>query len=343
LKLGGDADLEAQWLVGRRAAGLDLGRREVVLEDGERLEFDGLVIATGAAPRRFPNVPDLEGIHVLRTVEHATALHETLGRGRPRVVVVGAGFIGSEVASSCRALGVAVTVVDPLSHPLAALGPMVGEACAGLQREHGVDLRLGCTVQGVEGRERVERVRLSDGTTVEADVVVAGIGVTPATKWLEGSGLLLDDGVVCDETLAVTGCEAIVAAGDVARWPHRLFDGRRVRLEHWTNAVEQGGAAANTLLAGVGAGEPFAPVPSMWTDQFGVRIQSVGLPLFADEAILLQGSVEARRFLVVYSERGRVVGAVGFNMPRAVAAAKVLVARRASVDELKADAIGASG
>ena len=341
LLLGTDAELEARWLVGRRAVALDPGRREVVLEDGEPLGFDGLVIATGAAAKRLPNVPNLEGVHVLRTLEDATALHEALGRGRPRVVVVGAGFIGSEVASSCRALGVEVTVVDPLPRPLASLGPMVGEACAGLQRDHGVDLRLGCSVLDVEGRTCVERVRLSDGTTVDTELVVTGIGVTPATGWLQGSGLLLDDGVVCDETLAVSGCEGVVAAGDVARWPHRLFDRRLIRLEHWTNAVEQGAAAAKTLLAGTGGGEPFATVPSMWSDQFDVRIQSVGLPRFADDAIVVEGSVEERRFLVVYVERGRVVGAVGFDMPRALAAARVLVARRASINELRAKAVGA--
>ena len=152
LLLGTDAELEARWLVGRRAVALDPGRREVVLEDGEPLGFDGLVIATGAAAKRLPNVPNLEGVHVLRTLEDATALHEALGRGRPRVVVVGAGFIGSEVASSCRALGVEVTVVDPLPRPLASLGPMVGEACAGLQRDHGVDLRLGCSSSVERGR-----------------------------------------------------------------------------------------------------------------------------------------------------------------------------------------------
>lgn len=340
LLLGGDASLEAEWLTGRRASGLDLGRRAVVLEDGERLDFDGLVIATGAAANRLPNAPDLDGLHVLRTLEDASALRATLRGVRHRVVVVGAGFIGSEVASSCRTLGLAVTVVDPLPYPLAPLGPLVGGVCAEIQRDHGVDLRLGCSVLGVEGCGRVERVRLSDGSAIDADAVVVGIGVTPATGWLDGSGLLLDDGVVCDETLAA-GYEGIVAAGDVARWPHPLFDGRPVRLEHWTNALEQGATAAKTLLAGAGGAEPFWTVPSMWSDQFDIHIQSVGLPALADEGFLIEGSLEDRRFVVVYAEHGRVVGAVGFGMPRALAAAKRLVARRASVNETRGDEIEA--
>jgi 3-phenylpropionate/trans-cinnamate dioxygenase ferredoxin reductase subunit len=340
LALGGDAGLDARWLMGRRASRLDLTRREIALDDGDRLEFDGLVIATGATARRLPSVPELPGMHVLRTLDDATALRETLSAGSPRVLVVGAGFIGSEVASSCRTLGLDVTVVDPMPQPLAPLGRMVGRVCEQLQRDHGVDLRLGCRVLGVDGRGRVERVRLSDGTTIDADVVVVGVGVIPETGWLDGSGLLLDNGVVCDATLAVVGCENIVAAGDIASWPHPLFDGRRIRLEHWTNAVEQGAAAAKRLLADIHAVETFATVPSMWTDQFGVHIQTVGLPGVADEMMVVEGRMDERRFVVACSERGRIVGAVGCDMPRALAAMKRFVARRASVQELNLKAAG---
>jgi 3-phenylpropionate/trans-cinnamate dioxygenase ferredoxin reductase subunit len=340
LSLGGESDLDARWLFGRRASALDLARREVALDNGERLAFDALVIATGAIPRRLPTVGNVKGVHVLRTLDDATALRETLSAQPHRVVVVGAGFIGSEVASSCRGLGLNVTVVDPVQHPLAPLGPMIGGVCEQLQRDHGVDLRLGCSVIEVEGDGRVERVRLSDGTAIDADVVVVGVGVMPDTDWLRGSGLLLDNGVACDETLAAVGQDAIVAAGDVASWPHPLFDRRRVRLEHWSNAVEQGVAAAKRLLAGPEGVEPFATIPSMWTDQFGIHMQAVGLPGLADETIVIEGSIEERRFTAACLERGRVVGAVAFDMPRALAAAKRLVARRASVEELTIGTVG---
>jgi 3-phenylpropionate/trans-cinnamate dioxygenase ferredoxin reductase subunit len=332
--LGGHEEAEADWLLGRRATGLDLARGEVALEDGERLGFDGLVIATGASPRRLRGTPELDGVHVVRTIDDALGLREELRRGRPRVLVVGCGFIGSEIASTCRTLGLHVTVVDPLPLPLAPLGPLVGGVCAELQREHGVDLRLGCAVVEVEGHGSVERVRLSDGSTVDADLLVVGVGVTPATGWLEDSGLLLDDGVVCDETLAAHGRERIVAAGDVARWRHTLFDGRLVRVEHWSNAVEQGVAAAKRLLADPERAEPFVSLPSFWSDQFGVRIQSFGLPQLGDDAVLVEGSIEARQFLVVYTERGRAIGAVALNLPRALIAARDLLLQRGRIDEL---------
>jgi NADPH-dependent 2,4-dienoyl-CoA reductase/sulfur reductase-like enzyme len=334
LMLADGAGLEARWLIGRRACQLDMARRDIVLDTGDRLGFDGLVLATGATANRLRELPDVEGVHVLRSLDDATVLRAALHLGRPHVVVVGAGFVGSEVASSCRELGLTVTVVDPAPHPLTPLGSIVGDLCAELQRDCGVDLRLGRSVVAVEGHGRVERVRLTDGTAIEADLVVVGVGVTPETSWLTGSGLQLDNGVVCDETLAAVGGDHIVAAGDVARWPHPLFDGRLVRLEHWTNAVEQGAAAARTLLAATGEAEPFATIPSMWTEQFGVRIQTVGLPALADRTAVLDGSLSQRRFVAVCSEGGRVVGAIGMDMPRALARMRPLIARRAAVGEL---------
>jgi NADPH-dependent 2,4-dienoyl-CoA reductase/sulfur reductase-like enzyme len=334
LMLADGAGLEARWLIGRRACQLDMARRDIVLDTGDRLGFDGLVLATGATANRLRELPDVEGVHVLRSLDDATVLRAALHLGRPHVVVVGAGFVGSEVASSCRELGLTVTVVDPAPHPLTPLGSIVGDLCAELQRDCGVDLRLGRSVVAVEGHGRVERVRLTDGTAIEADLVVVGVGVTPETSWLTGSGLQLDNGVVCDETLAAVGGDHIVAAGDVARWPHPLFDGRLVRLEHWTNAVEQGAAAARTLLAATGEAEPFATIPSMWTEQFGVRIQTVGLPALADRTAVVNGSLSQRRFVAVCSEGGRVVGAIGMDMPRALARMRPLIARRAAVGEL---------
>ena len=191
-------------------------------------------------------MPALDGIHVLRTIDDALDIRARLD-DHPKVVVVGAGFIGSEVAATCRMRGLDVTVLEALPAPLVrGLGPVLGMVCGELHRDHGVDLRLGVGVAGIEGDAHVERVRLDDGTAVDADLVVVGVGVAPVTGWLEGSGLELDNGIVCDETLLAA--PGIVAAGDVARWPNPLFDGELMRLEHWTNAAEQGVAAARRLL-----------------------------------------------------------------------------------------------
>jgi 3-phenylpropionate/trans-cinnamate dioxygenase ferredoxin reductase subunit len=210
------------------------------------------------------------------------------------------------------------------------LGSEIGSVIAALHRDHGVDLRLGVTVEAVEGAGRVERVRLADGSTVDADVLVIGIGVTPATDWLDGSGLVLDDGVVCDSTcLAAPG---VVAAGDIARWPNPLFDGEPMRLEHWTNATEQGVYAARRLLAGDGPIEPFAPVPFVWSDQYDRKIQTVGRVSAAAEMHVAHGTLDERQFVAIFGQGGRIVGALGVNRPRQVMQYRRLVAERASWD-----------
>ena len=235
----GSLDVDAR--LGRTATGLDVDERVVTVDDGERVPYDGLVIATGATVRRLPDQPELDGVYMLRTLDDCLALRAALTAGSPRVVVVGAGFIGAEVAATARGLGCEVTVLEALPVPLArALGPRMGLACAELHGDHGVELRLGVGVAAIEGTARVEQVRLTDGSVVPADVVVVGIGVAPATGWLEGSGLELRDGVVCDATLAA-GPPGVYAAGDVCRWPNALFD-EEMRVEHWTNAAEQGAA-----------------------------------------------------------------------------------------------------
>lgn len=322
--------------LGVAATGLDLGARQVSLADGARLPFDGLVIATGAHPRRLPGLPALEGIHVLRTLDDALALRAELERG-PRVCVIGGGFIGAEVAATCRGRGLAVTVLEALEAPMVrGLGPRIGGVLAALHRDHGVDLRCGVRVEAVEGDRRVERVRLADGGVVDAEVLVVAIGVEPTTGWLAGSGLRLDDGVVCDAT-----CHAapgVVAAGDVARWPNPRFDGALMRIEHWTNAVEQGTHAAAALLAGPEAAEPFAPVPFVWSDQYDTKIQVVGHLPGADRSEVVAGRLEDRRFVVAFGRSGRLVGAVGFGQPRLVMRFRALIAEAAPFDAAPAAA-----
>lgn len=324
--------LDVDWELGRRADGLDLGAKSVVLDDGGSISFDGLVIATGASPRRLPGQPELAGVHVLRTLGDCLALGRSL-QERPRVVVVGAGFIGSEVAATARGMGCEVTVVEAMPVPLShVLGDEMGGAISSLHRDHGVDLRVGVGVDGFDGSGRVERVRLADGSAVDADVVVVGVGVAPETGWLDGSGLTIDNGVVCDD--ACFAAEGVVAAGDVARWPNPVF-GETMRVEHWDNAIQQGRHAAANLLRGLQgtAPEPYAPVPWFWSDQYDAKIQYAGRAAPNDEVTVITGSVDERKFAAVYGRRGRVVGVLAIDTPRPVAMLRRRIAQGVTVDE----------
>jgi NADPH-dependent 2,4-dienoyl-CoA reductase/sulfur reductase-like enzyme len=328
-------DLDLEFRLATRAVRLDLDARLVELDDGDDVAFDGAVLATGSAPRVLPDTPPLDGLFVLRTLDDALAIRARLD-GSPRVVVVGAGFIGSEVAATCRQRGLDVTVLEALPAPLVrGLGPVLGAVCGELHRDHGVDLRLGVGVAGFDGRGRVERVRLDDGSTTEADLVVVGVGVAPVTEWLEGSGLTLDNGVVCDESLLAA--PGVVAAGDITRWPNPLFDGELMRLEHWTNASDMGVASAKRLLYGNGTDpEPFAPVPFVWSDQYDRKIQTAGHFRGDDEMVVVHGSLEERRFVAVFGRDGRIVGVLGFSMPAKLMQYRRLIAERASfVDALE--------
>jgi len=330
LRKQGVDDLDVDWRLGAPAAALDVHARELTLADGSQLGFDGLVLATGATPRRITNQSGLDGVFMLRTLDDARALRDRLD-AMPKVVVIGAGFIGAEVAATCRGRGLDVTVLEALPQPMVrGLGPELGAVIAAVHRDHGVDLRTGVQVDAIDGDRRVERVRLGDGTTVDADVVVVGVGVVPETRWLEGSGLTIDNGVVCDETcLAAAG---IVAAGDIARWPNPLFDGQFMRLEHWTNATEQGVHAARRLLCGDEVGAPFGPVPFVWSDQYDRKIQSVGVVSADAELHVAHGSYAERQFVSLFGRAGRLIGALGFNRPRQVMQYRKLIAERASWD-----------
>ena len=329
-------DLAVDWRLGRRAAALNLAARVVLLDDGERVGYDGLVLATGGVPRTLPETAPLPGIHVLRTLDDCLALRAELEHD-PRVVVVGAGFIGAEVAATCRGRGLVVTVLEALPSPMVrGLGPVLGGALGALHLDHGVDLRLGVGVAGFEGHDRVEGVVLGDGTVVAADVVVVGIGVRPATDWLDGSGLTIEDGIVCDETCLAA--PDVVAAGDVARWPNPLFDGESMRLEHWTNAAEQGAFVARRLVGREQPSPAFDPVPYVWSDQYDVKVQVVGVVRGDDRIEIVDGSLEARRFVAVVGRDDRLVGAVAFNRPRTLMQLRRLIAERASFDDALATA-----
>lgn len=320
-------ELDVDLRLGRRAERLDLPERRVVLDGGDELTFDGLVIATGARPKTFPgDHPD--NVFVLRTIDDALALKGAIeSEPRPRVVVIGGGFIGSEVAATCKGLGVEVTIIEALHLPLLrVLGPELGAICADLHRSNGVELKLGHGVAGLVGDTTVEGVELTDGSLVPADVVVVGIGVMPNTEWLEGSGLDINDGVVLDRTCAAEGADGVVAAGDIARWYNTLF-AREMRVEHWTNASEQADHAVATLLRGRERAEEFTPIPYFWSDQYDTKIQMVGIP--GEEVVIAEGSVEDHEFVAVYGREGRTVGAIGFSQPRRLMQYRQLIADRA--------------
>jgi 3-phenylpropionate/trans-cinnamate dioxygenase ferredoxin reductase component len=300
------------WRIGVGARALDAAQRRIWFGDGSTETFDGIVIATGASPRRLPGT-DVAGVHVLRSFDDATALRADLENAR-RVAVVGAGFIGQEIAASCRQMGIDVMMVEARVPSWHVVGDEIGRIIAELHRSRGVDVRLGVAATAFLGDERLERIHLSDGNVVDVDVAVLGIGVQPNTAWLEGSGLEIADGVLCDETcLAAPG---IVAAGDVARWPNRRY-GEIRRVEHWDNAVRQGDHAARRLLQELGllkelGGEAvgaYAPVPWFWSDQYGLKFQLVGSPLGHEEVTVSRDPQGRDRFVALFRRGDRMVAA----------------------------------
>lgn len=324
------ADSDITLRLGSAARSLDIAARTVTLADGEMLEYDDLVIATGLVPKRIPSFPDLDGIRVLRTFDEASELREHAGSAR-RAVIVGAGFIGCEVAASLRRLGVQVTLVEPQPTPLAGvLGERIGELVARLHRAEGVDVRTGVGVAEVRsdpGKGHVEGVALTDGTELDADLVVLGIGSRPATDWLVGSGVALDNGVVCDE-VGRTGEPHVWALGDVASW--RDAAGHQVRVEHWSNVADQARVLVPALL-GQEVPRPVV-VPYFWSDQYDVKIQCLGEPEADDVVHVVED--DGRKFLAYYERDGVLVAVVGGGMPGKVMKARAKVAAGAPIGEV---------
>ncbi|MFZ1866490.1 MAG: FAD-dependent oxidoreductase [Polyangiales bacterium] len=330
LRRQGYDDLRAELVLGRRAVSLDASARQVHLDDGGSISFDGLVIATGGRARSLPNQPPLSGVYTLRTVDDALAIRAALA-ARPRVAVIGAGFIGAEVAASARQLGLEVSMVETQDVPLAlSVGPSIGGILQRAHERRGVRVHCGRTVERFEGDDRLQGLILDDGTHVPCELCVVGIGMTPSVAWLEASGVELEDGVRCDETLA-TAVPQIVAAGDAASWYNPLFE-ERMRVEHWTNAVEQARHAVATLLAPPGEAKPFESVPMFWSDQFDVRIQGAGRPRPTDDLIMSRAS-EDEKLVALYGRAGRLVGVVTFNQPLKLIQLRRLIGLRGGVDE----------
>jgi len=309
-----DEDLQAEWLLGARATGLDRTERALRLADGSRLRADGIVIATGAAARKLPGAEGLSGVHTLRTLDDARALRDELARGG-RLVVIGGGFIGAEVASTAYALGLDVTVIEAAPTPLAGpLGETMGAIVSALHTDHGVRLLCGLGVKGLSGERQVDAVLMEDGRSLPADIVVVGVGARPCVEWLEGSGVALDNGVKCGAD-GRTSLAGVVAVGDCANWYDPRAGAHR-RVEHWTGARERPDAAIATLLAG-GAVEPGVPRPPyFWSDQYGVKIQFAGHAAGADSVTVEEGAADDRNVLAVYRRAGQPVAVLGMNQPR---------------------------
>ena len=346
------SDNDIALLRGAAAGSLDTAARTVTLADGMVLDYDELVIATGLVPKRIPSFPDLAGIRVLRSMDDALELREHAASAR-RAVIIGAGFIGCEVAASLRKLGVDVVLVEPQPAPLAGvLGQRIGELVARLHRAEGVDVRTGVGVaevfgtggqersdsggehggqersdSGEENRDHVAAVELTDGSVIDADLVVVGVGSRPATDWLVGSGVSLDNGVLCDE-VGRTSEPHVWALGDVASW--RDAGGHQVRVEHWSNVADQARVLVSAML---GQDAPsVVVVPYFWSDQYDVKIQCLGEPQAGDEVHVVED--DGRKFLAYYERDGVLTGVVGGGMPGKVMKARAKIAAGAPISDV---------
>ena len=330
--------LNLDWKLGKRATSLNTETNSVTLDDGSTVSYDGLVIATGGTVRHLPNQPVIAGVHVLRTLADAEALRAELVEGA-RVVVIGAGFIGLEAAATATNRGCSVTVLEGLEAPLIrALGAQMGAAIGAVHERNGVTVRCGVQVASIDGTDHVTGITLGNGEVVPADVVIVGIGVSPATQWCDNSGLTIRDGIVCDEYLNA-GPKNVFAAGDVLRWTNTLFADVEpdMRVEHWTNAAEQGAVAAKNVLAALNgdALEPYAAVPFFWSDQFDARIQCLGRPSANAVVDIVDGDIGSGKFCAIYSVNDRLTAVLGVSKPKLVMPSRALLSTHTS----RADAL----
>ena len=325
--------LRVDWHHGTTATHLDI-ENEVLLTDTGDFTYDACIIATGGAVRRLPNQPNHTGIHVLRTINDAEALRDDLAPDK-HLVVIGAGFIGLEAAATARAKGCTVTVLEGLPAPLIrGLGESMGRTVARVHHDNGVEIRCNVRVEEILGGPAVSGVRIVNEhgapEVVDADVVLVGIGVAPATDWLGDSGLTINDGIVCDENLQCA--PGVFAAGDVARWPNALFADIEptMRVEHWTTASEQGAHAATNVIAHLN-GQPLTPysaVPFFWSDQFTSRIQFLGRGTNADDVRVVAGNPDEGKFAAAYFGNDRLIAVLGVSLPKAVMPARKLLQDR---------------
>lgn len=315
-------------LTATRAAGVDFDTRRVDLSGSETLEYDDLLIATGTRPITLNNAGfDLDGVHYLRTIDDAKAIQSDLAESQ-RVVVIGAGFIGSEVASSARTLGKDVTLVDMLEAPMSsALHPDITSVCAAIHQDQGVELRMSSRIDEVRGDGRVKQAILSDGTIIDCDMVVVGVGVRPNVEIFADTNLQVDNGVVTDE-FCRTNIPNVYAAGDVANWWHPELQ-QRMRIEHFDNAGSQG-AHAGKMIAGA-TDEPFAPIPYFWSDQYDTNIQWAGHAP-DDSEVVIRGNPDERAITAFYLKTGAICAAVTVNQAREFRSARRLVSARAEID-----------
>ncbi|HEX5191395.1 MAG TPA: FAD-dependent oxidoreductase [Solirubrobacteraceae bacterium] len=332
--------LDVEWRLGVSASELDRDARVVRLADGAEIPYDRVIVATGCRAKSWPvgdvAIHDLNGVHTLRDLDDALRLRVELHDAH-RLTIVGAGFIGCEVAATARKRGVEVTLIDIAPTPMLPLGPELGARCADMHRAHGVDLHLGTGVRTVHGDDgRVEAVTLTDGTTIDTDVLLIALGSALNDEWLNESGLQLDGGLVCDETLTSIDDPDVLGAGDIVSWPQPLLRGERARVEHWTVAAEHGRLAGANALLDSAQRAPHAVAPYFWSDQYDVKIQAVGFPARAEALRILESTPGGDRFVAVGERDGRLVGAIGFNAAARVAWYRRRLTPDATVEELEA-------
>ena len=342
LALPAFTDLDAAYHLGVAATALDTGTQVLTLADGRRLDYDGLILTPGVSARTLPDAPlRTSRVHTLRTMEDAVAVEKSLSGATDRVAVVGGGFIGCEVASTARHRGLDVTIID-LSPTLLlhGLGPELGAAAADLHTTHGVRLHMGVGVATWETHDKGVRIQLTDGEVIDADMAVVGVGTDPHLDWLQDSGLHHDrdraGGIAASATCHALNTDggvlsSVVVAGDAARWPNLRFDTTPRRVEHWINAIEMGQAAATNLLTGPDTATPFTPTPRFWSNQHGMKIQSVGMPGLGDTMSVIAGTLTSRRFLAAYTRTTpngpELIGLIAFDHTRALLEAAPLIGR----------------